>query len=464
MSLRLYDTASRAKREFVPIRPGAASIYLCGATVQGIPHIGHVRSAVNYDLLQRWLTYRGLNVALIRNVTNIDDKILAKAAEAGQPWWQWATAHERAFIAAYDALGCLPTAREPRAADHIPQMVEIIERLIRLGHAYASEGSVYFAVRSFPGYGALSGQRLSEMRQGEPDGYGKREAEDFTMWKAAKPGEPSWDTPWGPGRPGWHIECSAMAATYFGPEFDIHGGGIDLIFPHHENERAQSLAAGDDFARYWTHNAWVTMSGDKMSKSLGNTVAIHEMLKRFRAPELRYYLASKHYRATIEYSEPALWDSVSAYERIEDFLLRVSEGNGVPEAAPEMPAEFAAAMDDDLGTPAAMAVLHRAVREGNTALDAGDTAKAVIIAADVRAMTAVLGLDPLSKEWFGLPKPTEGNATVSALASLVEELLAEYGASNQTRELLSAAGIAVADRPDGPRLSARSVPLSGHPS
>ena len=460
MSLQLYDTAFRAKREFVPIRPGAASIYLCGATVQGIPHIGHVRSALNYDVLQRWLTYRGMNVYLIRNVTNIDDKILAKATEAGQAWWQWATIHEQAFIAAYDALGCLPTAREPRAADHIPQIVELIQRLIRRGHAYVSEGNVYFAVRTFPGYGALSGQRLGEMKQGEPDNRGKREVEDFTLWKAAKPGEPSWDTPWGPGRPGWHIECSAMAVTYFGSEFDIHGGGIDLIFPHHENERAQSLAAGDDFAQYWTHNAWVTMSGDKMSKSLGNTVAIHEMLKRFRAPELRYYLVSKHYRATIEYSEAALWDSVAAYERIENFLLRVSEVCGMPEASPEVPGDFAAAMDDDLGTPAAMAIVHGAVREGNAALDSGNTSTGLAIGADVRAMTAVLGLDPLSMEWFGMPKPTADNATVSALVPLVEELLAKYGASPHARDLLSGAGIVVEDRPGGPKLSVGSVHLS----
>jgi cysteinyl-tRNA synthetase len=250
VSLRLFDTATRAQRDFVPLRAGAASIYVCGATVQGLPHIGHVRSGLNYDVLRRWLTHQGLDVLLVRNITDIDDKILVKAAAAGRPWWEWGATHERAFQAAYAALGCLPPSIEPRATGHVTQMVELIERLIQRGHAYPAGGDVYFSVRSFPAYGALSRQKVDDVAQGEGEGGGKRDPLDFTLWKAAKPGEPSWPTPWGRGRPGWHLECSAMATMYLGPEFDIHGGGLDLVFPHHENEQAQSHAAGDGFARY----------------------------------------------------------------------------------------------------------------------------------------------------------------------------------------------------------------------
>ncbi|MCO5576787.1 hypothetical protein L7F22_030607 [Adiantum nelumboides] len=333
---------------------------------------------------------------MVRNVTDIDDKILRKAAEHGRPWWEWAATHERAFSAAYTALGCLPPSIEPRATGHVTQMTELIERLIERGHAYAAGGDVYFAVRTFPEYGALSGQKVDDVAQGEGEAAGKRDPLDFTLWKAAKPGEPSWPTPWGAGRPGWHLECSAMATAYLGPEFDIHGGGLDLVFPHHENEQAQSHAAGDGFARYWLHNAWVTMGGEKMSKSLGNTLAIEALLGRVRGVELRYYLVGPHYRSAIEYSDAALDESVSAYRRIEAFVNRVRERHGVPEAAADVPAEFAAAMDDDLGTPGALAVVHNAVREGNTALDAGDAAAASRSASCVRAMTGLLGWDPLA--------------------------------------------------------------------
>ncbi|MGD9531445.1 MAG: cysteine--tRNA ligase, partial [Pseudonocardia sp.] len=362
--MRLFDTATRSLREFVPLRSGSVSMYVCGATVQGLPHIGHVRSGLNYDVLARWFAYQGLDVTLVRNVTDIDDKILVKAAEAGRPWWEWAATHERAFTAAYAALGCLPPAIEPRATGHVPQMIELMYRLIDSGHAYAADGDVYFAVGTYPEYGALSGQRVEEMVQGEGTLAGKRDQRDFTLWKAAKPGEPSWPTPWGPGRPGWHLECSAMATFYLGPEFDIHGGGLDLIFPHHENEQAQSRAAKDGFARYWLHNALVTMSGEKMSKSLGNTLTISAVLQRVRAVELRYYLVGPHYRSTIEFSEAALQESVAAYRRIESFVHRVRERLGTPEPR-VVCAEFAAAMDDDHGTPGALAAIHGAVREGN---------------------------------------------------------------------------------------------------
>ncbi|MBW0106966.1 cysteine--tRNA ligase [Pseudonocardia sp. KRD291] len=455
MSLRLLDSATREQRAFMPLRTGAVSMYVCGATVQGLPHIGHVRSGLNYDVLRRWLTHAGNDVLMVRNVTDIDDKILRKAADAGRPWWEWAATHERAFSAAYTALGCLPPSIEPRATGHVTQMTELIERLIERGHAYASGGDVYFAVRTFPAYGALSGQKVDDVAQGEGEAGGKRDPLDFTLWKAAKPGEPSWPTPWGRGRPGWHLECSAMATAYLGPEFDIHGGGLDLVFPHHENEQAQSHAAGDPFARYWLHNAWVTMGGEKMSKSLGNTLAIEALLERVRGVELRYYLVGPHYRSAIEYSDAALDESVSAYRRIESFVNRVRERHGVPQPSPTVPAEFAAAMDDDLGTPGAVAAVHGAVREGNTALDAGDAAAASRSASCVRAMTGLLGVDPLAA--VGCDSGAD-DAARAALSSLVGVMLEQrqqaragrdFATADRLRDELLAAGVAVEDGAGG---------------
>ena len=456
MTLRLFDTATREQRDFVPVRPGAASIYVCGATVQGLPHIGHVRSGLNYDVLRRWLAHSGLDVTLVRNVTDIDDKILAKAADHGRPWWEWAATHERAFQAAYDALGCLPPSIEPRATGHVPQMIDLMERLIEKGHAYDVDGDVYFAVRSWPGYGALSGQKLDEVEQGETDTRAKRDPVDFALWKSAKPGEPSWPTPWGAGRPGWHLECSAMATTYLGPEFDVHGGGLDLVFPHHENELAQSHAAGDPFARYWLHNAWVTMGGEKMSKSLGNTLGVDVLLRKARGVELRYYLVGPHYRSSIEFSDTALQEAVAAYRRIESFVHRVRERAGLPDVGAPT-AAFAAALDDDLGTPGALAAVHNTVREGNTALDAGDRAGATAAAESVRAMTAVLGLDPLDPRWLAGSRADD--AATAALAALVEGLLAQrtaaraerdFATADEVRARLTAAGVSVEDGPDGP--------------
>ena len=431
-------------------------MYVCGATVQGPPHIGHVRSGLNYDVLRRWLTHTGHDVLLVRNITDIDDKILRKAADHGRPWWEWAATHERAFTAAYAALGCLPPSLEPRATGHVTQMVELIERLIERGHAYAAGGDVYFAVRTFPAYGALSGQKVDDVAQGEGEATGKRDPLDFTLWKAAKPGEPSWPTPWGAGRPGWHLECSAMATAYLGPEFDIHGGGLDLVFPHHENEQAQSHAAGDGFARYWLHNAWVTMGGEKMSKSLGNTLTIDALLGRVRGVELRYYLAAPHYRSTIEFSETALDEAVSAYRRIESFVNRVRERYGAPEPATEVPAAFAAAMDDDLGTPGAVAVVHGAVREGNSALDAGDAAAASRAASSVRAMTGLLGVDPLDR--CGPGGAAADDAARQALGTIVDAMLEQrqqaratrdFATADRLRDELLAAGVAVEDGAGG---------------
>ncbi|MET8852625.1 cysteine--tRNA ligase [Amycolatopsis sp. NPDC004625] len=461
MALHLFDTATRSVREFHPVRSGTASIYVCGATVQGVPHIGHVRGVLNYDVLRRWLVHSGLDVLLVRNVTDIDDKILVKAAQNERPWWEWGATHERAFETAYEQLGCLPPSINPRATGHVTQMVELMERLIESGHGYVADGDVYFSVKSFDDYGRLSGQVLEDVQQGETPTRGKRDPRDFTMWKSAKPGEPSWPTPWGNGRPGWHLECSAMATAYLGAEFDIHGGGIDLVFPHHENERAQSNAAGDGFARFWLHNAWVTMSGEKMSKSLGNTVSIPAMLDRYRAPELRYYLVQPHYRSTIEYSDAAVSEAAQGYRRIETFLRRAAQSGEV--ALGTIPAAFGNALDDDLATPQAFAVVHTTVRDGNAALDAGDTTKALELAAAVRAMTDVLGLDPLSARWSeagGSDTPTK-----DALSRIVEGLLAErqqaraekdFARADAARDRLSQAGIVVEDTPNGPQWTVKS--------
>src|SRR3954466_6318133 len=379
-------------------------MYVCGLTVQGPPHIGHIRFALAFDVLRRWLMHNGSEVTYVRNVTDVDDKILAKSAAAGQPWWAWAYENERAATRAYEVLGVLPPSYEPRATGHVPEMVEFIARLIDGGHACAAGGDVYFAVRSFPGYGELSGQRLGELQPAadtETDER-KRDPRDFALWKAHQPGEPetaSWPTPWGRGRPGWHLECSAMAEKYLGSEFDLHGGGLDLRFPHHENERAQSQAAGHGFARYWLHNAWVTMGGEKMSKSLGNTALVDEVVQRVRPVELRYYLVAPHYRSTIEFTESALEEAATAYRRLESFVRKAAERVGGDAGKPVLPEAFSAALDDDLGTPAAIAAVHELVREGNTALAAGDDQTVAGVLGSVRAMLGVLGLDPLDPQW-----------------------------------------------------------------
>ncbi|HAM24769.1 MAG TPA: cysteine--tRNA ligase, partial [Actinobacteria bacterium] len=328
MPLRLYDTATRQVREFVPLVPGRVGIYLCGATVQAPPHVGHIRSGLAFDVLRRWLEFSGYAVTFVRNVTDIDDKIIHNAGHEDAPYWVVAQREERSFTWAYDTLGCLPPTVEPRATGHIPEMVELIDRLITAGHAYAAAGDVYFDVRSFASYGSLSGQRLDDMLASPDQDTGKRDPHDFALWKGAKPDEPAWNTPWGPGRPGWHIECSAMAGKYLGQQFDIHGGGLDLVFPHHENEVAQSQAAGDGFAQLWMHNAWVTTAGEKMSKSLGNSLLVREIVKRVRPIELRYYLASAHYRSMLEFSDDALAESAAGFGRLEGFVQRATERVG----------------------------------------------------------------------------------------------------------------------------------------
>ena len=462
VTLRIYDTATRTLRDFEPVRAGHASVYLCGATVQTAPHIGHIRSGVAFDILRNWLEAHGLDVAFVRNVTNIDDKILTKAADNGRPWWEWAATHERAFQWAYDQLGVRPPSIEPRATGHITEMVEYMRRIIDNGHGYAADGNVYMQPTSLPDYGHLSGQKLDELDQGESAGTGKRDPRDFTMWKAAKPGEPSWPTPWGDGRPGWHIECTAMATKYLGAEFDIHCGGLDLQFPHHENEIAQAHAAGDPFARYWMHNGWVTMSGEKMSKSLGNVLSIPNVLTKVRPVELRYYLGSAHYRSMLEYSEASLQEAAAGYRRIESFLHRVVELNAGEIEKGEVTDAFTAAMDDDLGVPAALAEVHNAVRAGNSALDKGDTAEATAIAGQVRAMTAILGVDPYAPQWRD--RDQSNDAALAALDVLIADALRrrelaradkDWATADQVRDQLNAAGIDIVDTADGAKWSLR---------
>ncbi len=498
MTLRFYDTAARQVREFSPVAAGKVGLYLCGATVQAPPHIGHIRSGVVFDILVRWLRTTGYQTTFCRNVTDIDDKIIGAAAAEGVPWWLVAQRNERAFSRAYDVLGCLPPDVEPRATGHVPEMIALMRRLIDNGHAYPAGGGVYFDISSYPEYGALSGQRPEHMRPADDTetNDAKRDPRDFALWKAAKPGEPAWDTPWGPGRPGWHLECSAMATKYLGPTFDIHGGGIDLIFPHHENELAQSRSAGDGFARYWMHNGLVGVAGEKMSKSLGNSLLVSVIVSQIRPVELRYYLGQAHYRSGIEYSPDALAEAGAAYRRIEGFVTRAAEfeqrtyetregeeraayevetgdvaarrqpGAAVARAlsaevgsppAVALPEAFSAALDDDLGVPQALAAVHDAVRDGNNALAAGDADRAVVRLAEVRAMLDVLGLDPLSEPWVSRGPDDDLHPVVSALVSvaLAQRQAArkrgEYATADAIRDELHAAGVVIEDTPNGPR-------------
>ncbi len=465
MTLQFHDTLSRSVREFTPIKPGEVSLYLCGATVQAPPHIGHLRSAVCFDVLIRWLEASGYSVTYCRNVTDIEDKILRTAQAEGVAPWIVAERNQRAFTWAYDAVGCRPPDIEPRATGHVPEMIVLMRRLIEAEHAYPAGGDVYFDVRSYREYGALSGQRLDQMRPAEDaDDAAKRDPRDFALWKAAKPGEPYWETPWGAGRPGWHLECSAMSTKYLGPSFDIHGGGMDLIFPHHENEIAQSRAAGDGFARYWLHNGLVGMAGEKMSKSLGNSLLVTDVLTRVRPAELRYYLAQAHYRSQLEFSEEALEEAVNAYQRIERFVLRAAEVAGglddlADDETAELPTSFRSAMDNDLAVPAALAAVHACVRDGNQALSADDKHGARVSLIRLRAMLGVLGLDPLAPHWAGAGSGERPRQVIDALVKLTLEqrdaarARRDYATADAIRDGLEEIGIVVEDTAQGPKWS-----------
>jgi len=456
MSLKLYNTATREVSEFKSIEPGKVSIYVCGATVQAAPHIGHIRSGVNFDSLRRWLEASGLAVTFVRNVTDIDDKVLHKATHEAMPWWAVAMKYERAFADAYRALNVLPPTYEPRATGHITQMIELMETLIANGSAYApGNGDVYLEVRKLKRYLTLSNQKLDDLQSaGDAEDTFKRDPRDFALWKASKPGEPSWPTPWGAGRPGWHLECSAMARAYLGDEFDIHGGGLDLIFPHHENEIAQSEAAGQKFARRWMHNAWVTTSGEKMSKSLGNSLIVTEVLKRVRGIELRWYLGSAHYRSMLEFSFEALDESATAFRRIENFLLRVKKLEG--EIGKEIAPELKAALDDDLAVPQALAHISEWLRAGNSAFSEAKTA--LSYAKKIRGALDILGCDPFDPAFGESGNKKLDKAVDGLIALLLEQREAarvrkDFSAADAIRDRIFAMGISIEDTPNGPRWS-----------
>ncbi len=468
MTLTLFDTSTRTERAFEPLEPGKVGIYLCGPTVQSSPHVGHLRSAVAFDVLQRWLERTGHQVTMVRNVTDIDDKTLAKAAEAGVPWWQWALTYEREFQAAYAAVGVLPPAAEPRATGHIPEIIALVALLIERGHAYELSGSVYFDVRSFDDYGSLTRQALDDLTPA-PDAPAddKHDPRDFALWKARKSTEPqtaAWDSPWGPGRPGWHIECSAMARRFLGDAFDIHGGGLDLRFPHHENEQAQSRGAGYDFAQLWMHSAWVTQSGAKMSKSLGNGLLVSEVLSRYPAAALRLALAQVHYRSMLEYSEQTMEDATATWNRLAGFVTRASDRVGALSLdevrAAALPEPFVEAMDDDLSVPRALAHVHETIRTGNAALTSGDDAVVAESLLSVRAMLDALGLDPASDTWA--TADSGADSAMTALDSLVQadiqaraaaRAAKDWGTADAIRDRLAEAGIVVEDGADGARWS-----------
>ncbi len=464
--MRFYDSASATIREFEPVVPGEARIYYCGATVQGEPHLGHIRSALVFDQLSRWMRYRGLKVTTVRNVTDIDDKILAKSADSMEPgfegefpneqWWALAYRFEKVFAQAYAALGIDPPTYEPRATGHIPEMFALIQRLIDRGHAYPAlddSGDVYFDVHSWGKYGALTNQSIDDMQDSvDADPRGKRDPRDFALWKGYKEGEPltaSWESPWGRGRPGWHLECSAMSGKYLGSRFDIHGGGLDLRFPHHENELAQSTAAGDDFANFWMHNGMVTYEGEKMSKSIGNTISPAQMLQMARPLVVRYYLGSAHYRSILDYRPSSLQEAATAIERVEAFLAATQD---VLKPGREVPQAFAEAMDDDVNIPRALAVLHEQTRAGNAALAAGEEVSEAANA--VMAMAEVLGLAQL----MSFNAESTSSAEHEALDALIQAVLAEradaraqkdWAKADAMRDLLASAGVQVKDSANG---------------
>ena len=513
--LNLYDTASHQVSHFVPLKPGEVGIYVCGATVQSSPHIGHIRAAVAFDIVRRWFLKLGYKVTFVRNVTDIDDKILVKAAAAGQRWWARAYYYEREFTEAYNTLGVLPPTVEPRATGHMSDMIDLIQRILDNGHGYVvtdadgkPTGNVYFDVASWPHYGELTHQKqTSEVdeaaavadRMGPSvdatgaDKYNpvdpadaspdKHDPRDFALWKAPKDTDPEdarWSTPFGVGRPGWHIECSAMSHRYLGDGFDIHGGGLDLRFPHHENEMAQTRAAGYPSAARWMHSAWVTAKGEKMSKSLGTGLSVPSVLAEHSAWVVRYALGSVQYRSMLEWSDQALVEAQAAYDRVSNFIERAGVARGGPPSreevtavsADDLPADFVAAMNDDVNVSGATAAIFTAIRSGNTLLSQladradSETAKAEVREAllAVRAMLDTLGLDPLAEPWVsagaagGAADGTAESPEHAALEALIAEQLnaraearkaKDFAKADQIRDALTEAGIAIEDGPQG---------------
>ncbi|MCI1935206.1 MAG: cysteine--tRNA ligase [Bifidobacteriaceae bacterium] len=514
-ALRLYDTATHSVTPFSPLTPGVVRIYVCGATVQSSPHVGHLRAAVAFDVIRRWFIKLGYKVVFVRNVTDIDDKILAKAKAAGQEWWERAYIYEREFTRAYDLLGVLPPTYEPRATGHMPDMISLVQRLLDRGHAYiipnsdgTPSGNVYFDVPSWPEYGELThqsgGAQAADSDAAIADHMGpsidtagndkynptdaadespdKHDPRDFALWKAAKPDEPataSWDAPFGKGRPGWHLECSAMSHRYLGDDFDVHGGGLDLRFPHHENEMAQSRAAGWGFAHRWMHSAWVTQHGEKMSKSLGTGLSVDVVLANHSAWVVRYALAAVHYRSMLEWSDQTLTEAESAHERISRFIEAAGTVLGSQPtldevsdvAADDLPEDFVAAMNDDINVSNALAAVFSTIRRGNTTISNYSDGNSQHAAADsneqrqtiastllqVRAMLDVMGLDPLNPHW-STGSSIEDSAAEQALDALVSSQLSartqarqekDFATADAIRASLSAAGIEIEDGAEG---------------
>ena len=464
MTLQLFDSRSQSLREFKPLKTGQVGIYLCGPTVQSAPHLGHLRSALVYDQLRRWLEASDLKVSLIRNVTDIDDKVLENSKKENLAWWELAFKYEQLFADSYRRLDIEAPTYEPRATANIIEMIELIQLLIEKGHAYQVEGSadVYFSAASWKEYGELTNQKSDDLiDDSEAEARGKKDPRDFALWKSHKNSEPkdaAWNSPFGLGRPGWHIECSAMSVKYLGTTFDIHGGGLDLRFPHHENELAQSRAAGHDFANFWLHNGLVNVNGQKMSKSLGNSILVSDVLNDSNALALRYYLGSAQYRSVLDYNEGVLVEAESALERIGTFLERAGRAlseKGLlakleldPRSFPE---KFTNAMNDDLNIPAALAVLHEGVREGNTNLDAQLPHEAARNYAEVLAMVDVLNINPTAKFW---QRSGSSAAAMNALDGLVRSLIEQrnvardskdFKTSDRIRDQLNAVGVVLED-------------------
>ena len=467
MTLQLFDSRSQSLRELKPIKAGEVGIYLCGPTVQAAPHLGHLRSALVYDQLRRWLEASGLKVNLIRNITDIDDKVLVNAKAENRKWWELAFFYEQLFSAAYKKLDILSPSYEPRATANINEMIELIQSLIEKGHAYQVEGSadVYFSASSWKDYGELTNQKSDDLvDDSEAEARGKKHPRDFALWKSHKDSEPedaSWDSPFGKGRPGWHIECSAMSVKYLGTQFDIHGGGLDLRFPHHENELAQSRAAGHAFANFWLHNGLVNVAGAKMSKSLGNSILASDVLTDSNALALRYYLGSAQYRSVLDYNEGVLEEAEAAIERIGTFLQRAIRRltdtkflDQLDLSKPSFPEKFTQAMNDDLNIPAALAVLHESVRDGNSSLDEELLQEAANAYAEVLAMVDVLNINPEASLW---KRSGFAEEAMGALDGLVQSLIAQrnqarenkdFETSDRIRDQLKAVGVVLEDSPD----------------
>lgn len=444
--IRVHGTLQRELVDLEPRDEGKIGMYVCGPTVQSEPHVGHGRYAVAFDVIRRYLSWRGFDVTYVSNVTDIEDKIIAAAAESGEPVDVLAEEMAKKFKSAFRRLGVLDPDIEPKATQHIPEMLDLIGALIDRGLAYPRDGDVYFSVKAFEPYGRLSGRRPEELRSGhriEVD-ESKDDPLDFALWKGVKPGEPYWESPWGPGRPGWHIECSAMAEKYLGRSFDIHGGGLDLVFPHHENEVAQSEGAyGVTFARYWLHNGMVNMGGEKMAKSTGRLVDLDSVISEYGGRALRMLYVRAHYRSPIEYSEALVADAAESLDRLDRFLDRAKPGKPDEEAM----SRFTEAMDDDFGTPQAMSLLFDLVREGNRVIDAGGDASA--IAGAVAEIVGVFGLHDAS-----LPVQTDASPSDEEISSLLAEReLARsekrFDDADAIRDRLDAMGVTIEDRRDG---------------